>query len=103
MTVFRKIVCTLCIITKPNIPKEGTKSERDLGALAKNQHKEFCFTLGWHCLKNRGEKEAEFSEELRDGNERRFFENKKSPWSEVPKSYVGKKGLKTRLSQVSFP
>lgn len=94
---------TLGIITKPDIPKEGTKSQRDLIKLAKNQHKEFRFTLGWHVIKNRDEKEADLSEELRDENERLFLEDKKSAWSEAPKSCVGKKELKTRLSKVSFP
>lgn len=89
---------TLGIITKPDIPKEGTKSERDLIALAKNEHQEFRFTLGWHVLKNRGEKEAGFSEEQRDSAERRFFS--KGPWSNVPKHCVGKETLKSRLSQV---
>lgn len=89
---------TLGIITKPDIPDEGTKSQRDLVALAKNEHPEFRFRLGWHCLRGRNEKEVGSSDETRDEVERKFFAT--GPWKNVPKDCVGKEAFKPRLNQV---
>lgn len=89
---------TLGIITKPDIPKEGTKSEKDLVALAKNEHQDFRFRLGWYVLRNRGGKEAGNLAEERDAAERKFFS--RGLWRGLPKDWTGKDALEPRLSKV---
>ena len=87
---------TMGIITKPDSLPEGSPNESSFFELAKNQ--DTSFKLGWHMLRNADYSEKKDPQFNRDQAEEQFFS--KPPWNGLPKTNVGVKTLRTRLSKV---
>ncbi|KAI1442064.1 P-loop containing nucleoside triphosphate hydrolase protein [Annulohypoxylon stygium] len=89
---------TLGIITKPDILTSGSQDETNFVRLAKNLDKSHKLSLGWHVLRNRGEKDVSDTDEERDDKERKFLES--GVWSGVPSKNCGVKSLRKKLSGI---
>ncbi|KAI0889375.1 P-loop containing nucleoside triphosphate hydrolase protein [Annulohypoxylon maeteangense] len=89
---------TLGIITKPDILTSGSLDETNFVRLAKNLDKSHVLSLGWHVLRNRGEKEVSHTDKERDDKEREFFES--GVWSSVPSKNRGVESLRKKLSGI---
>ncbi|KAI1209457.1 P-loop containing nucleoside triphosphate hydrolase protein [Annulohypoxylon truncatum] len=89
---------TLGIITKPDILTAGSQDETNFVRLAKNLDKSHELSLGWHVLRNRGEKDVLDTDDERDDKERKFFES--SIWSSVPSKNRGVESLRKKLSGI---
>jgi hypothetical protein len=87
---------TLGIITKPDELPEGSESEAAFTRLARNEDVEF--RLGWHVVRNRKYEERDTTLDDRDRVEQEFFA--KGVWVDFPRSAVGIKSLRHRLSSV---
>lgn len=89
---------TLGVITKPDLA--GIADAQHFIQLAKNQEAAHKLKLGWHVLRNRGEKEDEqrLQSGGRDAQEEQFF--KTGPWSSVPSVSRGIADLRKKLSNV---
>ncbi|XDG09727.1 hypothetical protein ABKA04_009342 [Annulohypoxylon sp. FPYF3050] len=89
---------TLGIITKPDILTSGSQDETNFVRLAKNMDKSHKLSLGWHVLRNRGEKDVSDTDEERDDKERKFLES--GVWSGVPSKNRGVESLRKKLSGI---
>ena len=89
---------TLGIITKPDKAEEGSNSEQTYLRLAQNQESSHRLTLGWHVLRNRGQKEPDATDAQRDDEETRFFES--GEWSIISRQDRGIESLREKLSRV---
>ncbi|KAJ4367254.1 hypothetical protein N0V85_009141 [Neurospora sp. IMI 360204] len=87
---------TLGIITKPDMLVPGSENELQYVALARNQ--EIVLRLGWHVLRNRDSEREDGDQESRDATEAQFFDQ--GVWLDLPRSSVGVKTLRTRLSKL---
>ncbi|KAH7625526.1 P-loop containing nucleoside triphosphate hydrolase protein [Sordaria sp. MPI-SDFR-AT-0083] len=87
---------TLGIITKPDMLVPGSENELQYVDLARNQ--EIVLRLGWHVLRNRDSEREEGDQESRDAKETEFFDQ--GVWLDLPRSSVGVKTLRTRLSKL---
>lgn len=87
---------TLGIITKPDTLHEGSESERGFLELAENR--DVNFRLGWHCVVNRDFTNRDCSSEERDRREEEFLSS--GVWASLPRTNVGIKALRPRLSRV---
>jgi hypothetical protein len=76
---------TIGIITKPDVPEANEESQQNWVGVALNQNSRYRFSKGWHVLRNRGESELRnaTSSDIRDGNEKKYFEDPKSGWKAV--------------------
>lgn len=87
---------TLGVITKPDMLKSGSPSERTYVSLAKNMEVEF--RHGWHVLRNRDTDADDWDSSQRDTIENEFFAN--SRWSSLEPAQLGIKALRERLSKL---
>lgn len=89
---------TLGIITKPDDLPASSEAEAVFIDLAKN--KNIFSRLGWHCVRNRGFPEKDFSFAERNQLELAFFS--KGRWVELDEDTLGIDSLRTRLSTLLF-
>lgn len=87
---------TLGVITKPDVLKPGSPSERTYLALANNL--EVSFHHGWHVLRNRDTDADDWNLAERDAKEEQFFQS--SAWTSLQPSQLGIKTLRVRLSKL---
>lgn len=86
------------IITKPDDLQPGSENETAFINLAKNE--DIFFSLGWHCVRNRGFPERNHSFEQRNQLEKAFFG--KGRWLELDRDALGIDALRIRLSSLLF-
>ena len=86
---------TLGILTKPDLTPEG--SERKVVDTVMGRSNKL--KLGWHVLRNAGQRQLKDSIETRHEKERTFFA-REPYWKEIDKSRVGVDALRTRLGDV---
>ncbi|KAF2835511.1 hypothetical protein M501DRAFT_437516 [Patellaria atrata CBS 101060] len=89
---------TLGIITKPDTLDAGFGKKADWIKLAKNGDKRNLLALGWHVLKNKGQKEKNATAEERDKAEAEYFRD--SEWLSCKQSSLGITALRSRLSGI---
>jgi hypothetical protein len=89
---------TLGVITKPDLPEEGSNNQADFVNLAKNT--DIFFSLGWHVVKNRTWKEKDATLAERKSAEDAFFQT--THWRTLSKEFVGVDALRARLSVLLF-
>jgi GTPase SAR1 family protein len=89
---------TLGVITKPDLPEEGSNNQADFINLAKNA--DIFFSLGWHVVKNRTWKEKDATLAERKRAEDTFFHT--TQWRTLSKEFVGVDALRVRLSVLLF-
>ena len=89
---------TLGIITKPDIPPAGSRSETAFLELARNE--DVKFSLGWHVLKNREHKHRDYTLQQRKAAEDLFFST--TNWKTLPDHCRGIDALRARLSNLLF-
>ncbi|EHL00349.1 putative Interferon-induced GTP-binding protein Mx [Glarea lozoyensis 74030] len=89
---------TLGVITKPDLPDDGSGHQAGYIDLAKNR--DIFFKLGWHVVKNRAWKEKDATLTERKMAEDTFFRT--TNWRELPKECVGIDALRRRLSILLF-
>ncbi|KAI9709078.1 MAG: hypothetical protein M1820_003524 [Bogoriella megaspora] len=87
---------TMGIITKPDVLDAGSKSEKTWLNRVKGLDRQLGH--GWHLLRNRTEKELNFSSNQRDEVEATFFS--KGAYRELTRDILGVKSLRNRLSSV---
>lgn len=86
---------TLGVLTKPDLVDEGAES-RVVDLLDGRAHP---LRLGWHVVRNPGQKEMSDPTLNRHANELSFF-NVKAPWSKLAKEKVGIESLRLRLQDI---
>ncbi|KAL4938067.1 hypothetical protein BDV06DRAFT_201790 [Aspergillus oleicola] len=87
---------TLGIITQPDILEHD--SEEESSYLQFLQNDKVRLQLGWHALRNRSFETRDASDDDRDAQEKKFFEQGK--WSTIPRGSVGVNSLRRRLSGI---
>ncbi|KIX04462.1 uncharacterized protein Z518_05330 [Rhinocladiella mackenziei CBS 650.93] len=87
---------TLGIITKPDTLHTGSESQKWYQSLAENGR--ISLKLGWHFLRNRDFDTRDSTTAERDEAEEQFF--RRPDWNSLPKSRVGIKALRPRLSRI---
>lgn len=86
------------VITKPDVPPEGSDTQATIINLAMNH--EITLNLGWHVLRNRKYEERDISSNERDEKETTFFNI--GCWRPLDRDKVGVHSLCERLSRVLF-
>ncbi|KAI0184388.1 P-loop containing nucleoside triphosphate hydrolase protein [Xylaria flabelliformis] len=89
---------TLGVVTKPDVLVPGSEDEQKFIMLAKNQEKSYQLALGWHVLRNRGEKETSLSSAERDSKEHEFLDS--GIWSSIPSNNRGINTLRKKLANI---
>lgn len=86
---------TLGVLTKPDLVDEG--AEPTVMQLLENRVRRM--KLGWHIIRNPGQKELSEKDMHRDHREMTFFRDK-APWKDLRKDLVGIEALRHRLNEV---
>ena len=86
---------TLGVLTKPDLVDEGAET-RVVDLLEGRSHP---LRLGWHIVRNPGQKEISEPSLDRQSAEVNFF-NSKHPWNKVAKERVGIEALRHRLQDI---
>jgi len=89
---------TLGIITKPDLLLSGSDDERRYVQVGQNEEPANILKLGWHVLRNRGENEANISDDARDTKEAELFRS--GVWSRLYAKDKGVDQLRKKLSKV---
>lgn len=89
---------TIGVITKPDIPPEGSDSEKAFISLARNE--DIFFKLGWHVVRNRKYEEKDFTLEQRNDKEESWL--RKSNYNCLPAANLGINSLRDRLGLLLF-
>lgn len=104
LSLIRKIATaserTIGVITKPDIPHQGSDQIKNVIKLAKNERDNYRLRLGWHVLKNLPHEAADRSFKTRDTVERAFFDAE--PWTGLDPRDVGIENLRNKLKSVLF-
>jgi Dynamin family/Dynamin central region len=86
---------TLGVLTKPDIVDEGAEP-RVMDLVLGRAH---VMKLGWHLVRNLGQKQLSDQSCDRQSEENKFFETK-APWNSLEKSRVGIRALRIRLQDI---
>ena len=86
---------TLGVLTKPDLVDQGAES-RVIDLLQGRAHP---LTLGWHMVRNPGQKDLANQTHDRSSIERDFFESV-APWNDIEDNMVGIESLCSRLQRV---
>lgn len=89
---------TLGIITKPDKVDKDSNTEETYLRVVQNNETSHQLALGWHVLRNRAPRETTWTDEQRDGEEKRFFES--GVWSAISSQNFGIDTLRKKLSRV---
>ncbi|KAI5456639.1 putative dynamin GTPase [Mariannaea sp. PMI_226] len=89
---------TIGVITKPDLNQPGYSYELNSLKLARNEEEVHRLKLGWHVLRNRGEKELDLDK--RDAIEDAFFSS--GAWNSIRPEDRGVTSLRKKLSKVLF-
>jgi GTPase SAR1 family protein len=87
---------TLGIITKPDTLEDSPNRAEAYFKVAQNE--EMPYKLGWHVLKNRGHKNRDLPQSLRDSSESDFLS--RGIWARLPDKHKGIGSLISRLGSV---
>jgi hypothetical protein len=86
---------TLGVLTKPDLVDQGAES-KVVDLIAGRAH---VIKLGWHLVRNLGQKQLSDPSHDRQSLENSFFQTE-APWNSLDKSKVGIEALRTRLQEV---
>ncbi|KAK7212354.1 hypothetical protein V2G26_019532 [Clonostachys chloroleuca] len=86
---------TLGVLTKPDLVDEGAEG----GILNVINGKSHRLKLGWHLVRNLGQRELRDKANSRGSLEDKFFKTK-APWNTVDKAKVGVPALRIRLQKI---
>ncbi|VUC37095.1 unnamed protein product [Clonostachys rosea] len=86
---------TLGVLTKPDLVDEGAEGDI-LDVMNEKSHR---LKLGWHLVRNLGQRELKDKTSSRGSLEDRFFKTK-APWNKIDKAKVGVVALRMRLQKI---
>ncbi|CAH0019345.1 unnamed protein product, partial [Clonostachys rhizophaga] len=86
---------TLGVLTKPDLVDDGAEG----GILNVMNGKSHRLKLGWHLVRNLGQKELKVMPTSRGSLEDKFFKTK-APWNTIDKAKVGVVALRMRLQKI---
>lgn len=86
---------TLGVLTKPDLVDKGAES----GVVDLVEGRTRPMKLGWHIIRNPGQKELQFTTVARSELEAAFFRST-APWSSIEKDKVGIDSLRVRIKEV---
>jgi GTPase SAR1 family protein len=86
---------TLGVLTKPDLVDDGAEGEI-LNVINGKSHR---LKLGWHLVRNLGQRELRDKADSRGSLEDKFFKTK-APWNTIDKAKVGVVALRMRLQKI---